>query len=194
MVKEPRAGRVKTRLGRDIGMTNAAWWYRQQTRALLRRLRDPRWTILLSVAPDTALNARIWPADLKRIPQGTGDLGTRMANALACTNGPSLLIGSDIPGVAKLHIKRAFQNLSPGGSVIGPATDGGYWLVGLDHPNRRYPRLFKNVRWSTGHTLADTQLGLPEPVGIAHTLNDVDTGSDLLLSKNTSGVRGQSPR
>ena len=194
MVKEPRAGRVKTRLGRDIGLTNATWWYRHQTRALLRRLRDPRWALLLSVAPDTALDARIWPADLPRIPQGRGDLGTRMANALACSNGPSVLIGSDIPGVTKHHIWHAFQNLRPSGSVIGPATDGGYWLVGLDHPNRGYPSLFKDVRWSGEHTLADTQQGLPEPIGIAKTLNDVDTGSDLLLFKNTSGVRGQSPR
>ncbi|MBL4807251.1 MAG: hypothetical protein JKY31_08175, partial [Rhodobacteraceae bacterium] len=51
MLKEPRAGRVKTRLGRDIGMTSAAWWFRHQTRRLIRQLTDPRWEIILSVAP-----------------------------------------------------------------------------------------------------------------------------------------------
>ena len=50
MVKEPRPGRVKTRLGRDIGMVGAAWWFRHQTRSLIRRLRDPRWQIVLAVA------------------------------------------------------------------------------------------------------------------------------------------------
>ena len=51
MVKEPRPGRVKTRLGRDIGMTCAAWWFRHQTRRLLRRLDDPRWQMVLAVSP-----------------------------------------------------------------------------------------------------------------------------------------------
>jgi glycosyltransferase A (GT-A) superfamily protein (DUF2064 family) len=52
MVKAPRPGRVKTRLGRGIGMGAAAWWYRHQTRTLIRRLRDPRWQIVLAVSPD----------------------------------------------------------------------------------------------------------------------------------------------
>lgn len=182
MVKEPRPGRVKTRLGRDIGMTTAAWWYRHQTRTLLRRLRDPRWAILLAVAPDTAFTKhRVWPHDLPRIPQGSGDLGARMARALAQTNGPSVLIGSDIPAVQKHHIARAFKRLRPGGSVIGPATDGGYWLVGLDHPNRPSPTLFKHVRWSGPQTLKDTQRTLPQPVSTVDALTDVDTAADLLL-------------
>ena len=84
MVKAPVAGRVKTRLGRDIGMTNAAWWYRHQTARLLRRLRDPRWHIVLAVAkapnqPDPP----IWPKELQRMDQGTGDLGQRMKRLLA---------------------------------------------------------------------------------------------------------------
>ena len=57
MVKEPRAGRVKTRLGRDIGMTGAAWWFRHQVSRLLREVQDPRWELILSVAPDTARSA-----------------------------------------------------------------------------------------------------------------------------------------
>ncbi|NDI05871.1 MAG: hypothetical protein EBY58_06310, partial [Rhodobacteraceae bacterium] len=73
MVKAPVAGRVKTRLGRDIGMTNAAWWYRHQTVRLLRQLCDPRWRIVLAVAktpnqPDPP----IWRKELKRVDQGTG--------------------------------------------------------------------------------------------------------------------------
>lgn len=195
MVKEPRPGRVKTRLGRDIGMVASAWWYRQQTRGLLRRLRDPRWRIVLSVAPDKALNARGWPADLARMPQGTGALGKRMARALGQTQGPTILIGSDIPGVTRAHIARAFQGLRTAGSVVGPATDGGYWLVGLDHPKKRVPNLFQGVRWSTQHTLNDTLETLPKPVSFADELTDVDTVSDLFPGKSTPGsTRRRAPR
>ena len=130
MVKVPRPGRVKTRLGRDIGMTTAAWWFRHQTKALIRRLRDPRWQIVLAVTPDhEGLQFRAWPPDIERTPQGTGDLGARMARVLRSTPGPTVLIGADIPGITRVHIARAFQALGSSPSAIGPATDGGYWCV-----------------------------------------------------------------
>ena len=63
MVKEPRAGRVKTRLGKDIGLTASAWWFRHQVKRLLRRIDDPRWNVVLAVAPDRAgMLSRVWPA------------------------------------------------------------------------------------------------------------------------------------
>ena len=179
MVKEPRPGRVKTRLGRDIGATRAAWWYRHQTKVLVRRLHDARWDNVLVVAPDTAVTSRVWPAHLPRLPQGQGDLGLRMARALAATNGPSLLIGSDIPGITRAHIATAFRQLGRARSVIGPATDGGFWLVGLHQPRRQPRGLFQNVRWSHPETLADTRPTLPQPVALAATLRDVDTARDL---------------
>lgn len=179
MVKEPRVGRVKTRLGRDMGMTAAAWWYRHQTAATLRTLCDPRWDTLLAVSPDRAQNSRVWPHHVHRIPQGQGDLGVRMQRALRQTLGPSLLIGSDIPGITRRQIAEAFACLGTAQSVIGPATDGGFWLVGLHHPHKAKTSLFQGVRWSHPDTLNDTLPTLPEPVAIAATLNDVDTTSDL---------------
>lgn len=180
MVKEPGPGRVKTRLGRDIGMVPAAWWFRHQTAALLRRLRDPRWDIVLSVSPDReGLASRVWPADLPRMPQGPGDLGQRMARALRNTGGPSVLIGADIPGVKRHHIARAFRALGTAPSVVGPATDGGFWLVGLAHPERAPFDLFNAVRWSHPRTLADALPTLPHPVALADVLSDVDTADDL---------------
>ena len=63
MVKEPRPGRVKTRLAAGIGRVPAAWWYRHQTARLLRRLRDPGWDLVLAVSPDIeGMTSRIWPA------------------------------------------------------------------------------------------------------------------------------------
>ena len=179
MVKEPRAGRVKTRLGRDMGLTASAWWYRHQAAKTLRLLRDPRWEVLLAVSPDRARNSRVWPTDLDRIPQGNGDLGRRMHRALCQTEGPSLLIGSDIPGITRQHIADAFKSLGTAKSVIGPAIDGGFWLIGLHHPQRAPKHLFKGVRWSHAETLKDTTPTLPQPVAMVATLNDVDTIADL---------------
>ncbi len=67
MLKEPRPGRVKTRLGRDIGKIAATWWFRHQSARLIRSLRDPRWQIVLAVAPDLAQAPRLWPGDLPRL-------------------------------------------------------------------------------------------------------------------------------
>ncbi len=179
MVKQPVAGRVKTRLGRDIGMVPAAWWFRHQTKALLRRIEDPRWRIVLSVSPDRAVGFRFWPAHLLRRPQGRGDLGDRMARAMENPRGPVVVIGGDIPGITKGHIASAFSQLGAAPSVIGPATDGGFWLVGLRHGGRRYPGLFEGVGWSRDTTLRETLPTLPQPVATVATLDDIDTIDDL---------------
>lgn len=182
MVKEPRPGRVKTRLGHDIGMIQAAWWFRHQTRKLLRRLHDPRWQIVLAVSPDVeGLKSRVWPAHVPRLPQGRGDLGQRMNRLLRQPhNGPVCLIGADIPGIERPHIARAFAALGSHEAVFGPAPDGGYWLVGLKHRHLAPCSLFKDVRWSTSHALADTLTTLPDlRVAQVDVLQDVDTLDDL---------------
>lgn len=183
MVKAPRPGKVKTRLGRDIGMVPAAWWYRHQTQSLLRRLRDPRWTIILAVAPDrAAAMAGVWPKGLSRRKQGPGDLGQRMARQLkACLpHGPVCLIGSDIPGVTRAHISSAFQRLGACDAVFGPAEDGGFWLVGLSPRRAPPPGFFANARWSTSHALSDALRTAPDRrIGLVATLADIDTAADL---------------
>lgn len=182
MVKQPRAGRVKTRLGCEIGMTGAAWWFRHQTRRLLRRLRDPRWRIILAVSPDhTGMAARDWPTDLERIPQGGGDLGDRMARMLrSAPAGPVCLIGADIPGITRAHIARAFVALGSHEAVFGPARDGGFWLVGLRGTRAIPPNLFRPVRWSGPHALSDTLATIPDlRVALVDLLQDVDTAADL---------------
>lgn len=181
MVKEPRPGRVKTRLGREIGMTVAAWWFRHQTKRLLRNIADPRWQIVLAVSPDRdGLNSRVWPRHFERLPQGPGSLGDRMARMLRSTPGPTLLIGSDIPGIQRDHLAGAFKKLGNHPSVIGPAKDGGFWLIGLRTPSQAPRGLFENVRWSHPNTLDDTLPTLPGPVGFTATLKDVDEARDLL--------------
>ena len=182
MVKLPRPGRVKTRLGREIGSVPAAWWYRHQCARLLRRLRDPRWQILLAVAPDREVGSKVWPGDLAHVPQGPGDLGQRMMRLLQRpdNSGPVCLIGSDIPGITRAHIARAFALLGSHDAVFGPAGDGGFWLVGAKHPARLPRNLFKGARWSSEHALADSLATLPgHSIALADRLDDVDCAADL---------------
>ena len=185
MVKEPRPGRVKTRLGRDLGMTAAAWWFRHQSRALLRRVQDPRWQLVLAVAPDRAgITSRVWPAHLTRWPQGRGNLGDRMGRMLrGAPPGPVCVIGADIPGITAAHIANAFNALRANDAVFGPAHDGGYWLIGLKRSRPIPPRLFANVRWSTEHALADTIATLQNHrIAQVAMLKDVDTIDDLPMT------------
>lgn len=182
MVKEPRPGRVKTRLAKDIGSVDAVWWFRHQTRSLLRRLDDPRWRIVLAVAPDReGLSSRVWPPGIPKLPQGSGDLGARMARLLTRLRPcPALLVGSDVPDLQASHIARAMRLLDRNDAVFGPSPDGGYWLVGLRNLRPAPPGLFKGVRWSSEHALSDTLATLPgQRVGFANALSDVDTVGDL---------------
>ncbi len=182
MVKAPVPGRVKTRLSRDIGTVPAVWWYRHQVAALLRRLRDPRWRIVLAVAPDRAVGARHWPGDLARRAQGRGDLGARMRAQLAAGPGPVVLIGSDIPGVTRAHVWRAFRALGRADAVFGPARDGGFWLVGLRGVRGMPHSFMRSVRWSAPDTLAQTRASVaPLADVLIDPLRDVDTGADLAL-------------
>ena len=184
MLKEPRPGRVKTRLGATIGLTSAAWWFRHQSARLLREVsRDPRWQVILAVSPDVAgMASRVWPFDLPRIAQGEGDLGARMGRILRnAPPGPRLIIGGDIPDITRARISGAFGVLRSSDVVFGPATDGGYWLIGASGGSRPLPAAaLDDVRWSSRHALADSVAGFkPLRVGYADTLKDVDHAEDL---------------
>lgn len=195
MVKEPRPGRVKTRLGRGIGMVAAAWWFRHQVARLLRRVEDPRWRLVLAVSPDRAgMDSRVWPAHLPRVAQGQGDLGDRMGRLLrTLPPGPVCIIGADIPGIGNAHIARAFAALGGHDAVIGPAPDGGYWLIGLRRTAAVPARLFHGVRWSSAHARSDTLAGLAgHRVALIDTLRDVDEARDL--SPAGARIRGQGCR
>jgi glycosyltransferase A (GT-A) superfamily protein (DUF2064 family) len=166
-------------------MTAAAWWFRHQVRRLLRTIQDPRWDVVLAVAPDHAgLSSRVWPTGLHRIPQGNGTLGDRMARVLgAVETGPVCLIGGDIPHIKPKHIARAFAQLGPNDAIFGPSPDGGFWLVGLKRTRPMPPQFFQSVRWSTEHALADTIATLPtHRIAFCDTLNDVDTVADLNMT------------
>jgi glycosyltransferase A (GT-A) superfamily protein (DUF2064 family) len=95
--------------------------------------------------------------------------------------GPVVLVGSDIPALRAGHIARAFRLLGQHDLVFGPASDGGFWLVGARRLKPLPRTLFAAVRWSTAQALADTLVGIPTgfSTGLADMLDDVDDAQDL---------------
>ncbi|MBM3487993.1 MAG: glycosyltransferase [Alphaproteobacteria bacterium] len=181
-VRLPVLGAVKRRLARDIGAVAAVGFYRRTTASVVARLaRDRRWSTVLAVTPDRAVTAAppAWRG-CRRERQGPGDLGRRMARALRRhAPDPVVVVGSDIPGITARHVATAFRALGHAELVIGPAEDGGYWLIG-SRDGRRLFRPFAGVRWSGPHALADTVASLRgRRIAIVARLADVDDGADF---------------
>ena len=195
MVKEPVAGRVKTRLARGIGTVAATAAYRAMVYPLVARLScDRRWQTLLAVGPDFACATRMLPCGTLRRPQGYGDLGRRLQFVFdQLPRGPAVVIGTDIPAIRADDIAAAFRALGSNDAVFGPSSDGGYWLVGMKR-SPRVRRAFHGVRWSSEHALADTKANL-KGSRIAHlrALDDVDTVQDLAQQRAMIGRRVMQP-
>ena len=177
--KAPKLGAVKTRLAAGIGDEAALEFYQKSLKAVLARLATrSSWRCWISVTPDAAvIEAPFWPDSYDAIPQGGGDLGDRMAKTFeVLPPGPVALIGADIPTIESTHIEAAFTALNDHDTVFGPAADGGYWLVGS---NRSFDAagMFKNVRWSSPHALADTLINVVaqgKSSAQLETLEDID--------------------
>ena len=178
-VKAPRPGFVKTRLAAAIGNEAACDAYCQLTETVLAHL-APLPHLEIRFTPDDAKNeiTQWLCGDWSARPQGNGDLGERMHRAFTEANCPTIIIGSDCPEVELRDLQAAAKALKSDDAVIGPATDGGYWLIGLNAP---CPALFKNIKWSTSDVLPKTlekasAAGLS--VQLLRELADVDTGED----------------
>jgi uncharacterized protein len=179
MTKSPVLGLAKRRLGHEIGAMRATRFYRTcLAHTVLRLASDPRWQTLLAVTPDKDVAQHFWRSPrTSRVPQGDGDLGKRMQRLFnRLPPGPAIIVGSDIPSLTASRVAEAFGLLGRADAVLGPAPDGGYWLIGL----RRTPIIlspFACVRWSGPHALADTVTNLKgKRVVYAAKLDDVDEG------------------
>lgn len=171
--RSPAIGVGKTRLARDIGAVEAWRVYRTMSARLLWRLRDPRWRTVLRL--DGGRLDAAWPK-LAVEPQGLGDLGRRLERALRA-RGCVAVIGTDAPQVSRTHIAQAFRARN----AIGPATDGGFWLLALEAGRARTVKL-DGVRWSSAHTLRDTVKAVG-PLAELETLTDVDDGPSYWSSR-----------
>lgn len=192
MAKPPRLGRVKRRLGRQIGAVAATGFYRTCLERTLSRLaRDRRWRSQLAVPAEDPAERLFWRRlaasyGLPLIGQGRGDLGRRMQRLLErAPPGPALLIGSDIPAIRPAHVAHAFRLARSADAVFGPAEDGGYWLIGFRH-RRPIMRPFASVRWSSPHALQDSLATLREKrIAFAARLADIDDADAYLCHAGT---------
>ena len=186
-VRAPVAGTVKTRLAADVGDAAALAVYRELTERAVYAARElgPRATTRVLFTPRHArISVVQWlGTGMDYRAQGRGSLGVRLQRAFA--DGFSegfrrlVVIGSDLPAISPALLRDAIGALEENEAVIGPAADGGYYLLGLRRP---VPALFRDVPWSTSEVCAATlerlRAGGVSP-RILSTMQDVDTAADL---------------
>lgn len=194
--REPLPGRVKTRLGATVGDEAAALVYRELLAHTLDVATSVDADVMLAVAEPPAHAFRP-PLDVAVEVQLAGDLGRRLAATFALRFSEGyrrvVVIGSDCPKLTPRHLEAALGGLSEHRVVLGPATDGGYWLVGLQPPA---PDLFSGIPWSTPEVLEATRArlrGLSADWLELEELDDLDSGSDLrrLLRASTPDELGR---
>ena len=182
-IRAPRIGEVKTRLAHAIGNEAALSAYRVLVGQLLETLECLQ-NVELRFTPDGS-RAELVPwlrPGWTLMTQGEGDLGERLGRALqeSFAEGSQrvVIIGSDCPAVSVADIESAWSSLLTNDVVLGPASDGGYWLIGLRGPQ---PGLFHNVPWSTASVL-ETTLARVRDAGLnfhcLRELTDIDTAED----------------
>ncbi len=182
-LRAPRQGEVKTRLASGLGPDGALAAYCELLEATLRAVESLD-NVELRYTPDDGVLDVIglvrpgWST----LPQGPGDLGDRLERAFfegfADDCDRIVVIGTDCPYLRSDDICRAWDLLKTHGVVIGPASDGGYWLIGL---NQHRPQLFQDIPWGTSQVLAETlmqaeRLGLQ--IAQLGQFPDVDTPAD----------------
>jgi len=195
--KRPLPGYAKTRLGADIGAEQAAGVYARllydYLLALLRAdLPDTRIELAVAAPEDVAFFTTAFP-ELAVRAQVTGDLGARMAasfaQAFAEGAEAAVLTGSDIPDLNAGIVRAAFDALDGAPLVIGPACDGGYYLIGMRAPGFA---LFDGIAWSTERVLAQTE-ALARAQGVSPVylpeLEDVDDGAAFARWRDSLTVK-----
>jgi rSAM/selenodomain-associated transferase 1 len=188
LTRFPQAGTTKTRLIPALGAAGAAELQRRLSERIVRRGRE------LAAARSMALEVCCAGGDLDLVEawlggdllltrQGEGDLGSRMARAFARAWREGfdrvVLVGADCPELSVRILAAAFTALADHDLVLGPAADGGYYLLGLARPA---PELFVNQPWGENSLLAATlavarQSGLPRH--LLEELRDIDRPDDL---------------
>ncbi len=184
-LKAPVAGQVKTRIARDAGDEKAREIYQRLVTRQMAALPDG-WPVEIHFTPANAEpQMRTWlgePANWSFIPQVQSGLGERLVHATigAFERGASavILIGGDCPGLGEAEFGLAAQALARHDVVMGPTTDGGYYLLGMSAPRLA---LFEDVAWSTA-AVADRTREIVQNQNWRHTelpeLSDVDTIED----------------
>lgn len=179
--KNPELGKVKTRLAKTVGDESALNIYKfliQHTMEITKDLKVDKYVYY----SENIHKDDIWNPEIFRKKLQTGnDLGARMNNAFseifAMGYEMAIIIGSDMFDMENEDLGMAFETLESHRFVIGPASDGGYYLLGMKEP---HPKLFQNKEWSTDSVLMETLHDLKdENFVLLKERNDIDHFEDL---------------
>ncbi|MBI5640894.1 MAG: TIGR04282 family arsenosugar biosynthesis glycosyltransferase [Nitrospirae bacterium] len=187
LMKFPEPGKVKTRLAEEIGDKEAAETFRLIAERLMEAtqpLQSEYARVLFYAPADRKEEFRRWFPGEELLAQKGDDIGEIMANALKdlFDRGASkaVITGSDIPDLDRGVLRQAFCELNNDEIVIGPATDGGYYLIGM---RSLHEPVFRGLPWGTENVFHDT-LSVIRRLKLTYktvgTLSDVDTREDLL--------------
>lgn len=204
--KAPVPGQVKTRLCPPLTPDEAATLHGsfvidmlERTKTAAAKLKLPLDRYLACAPSSTLVFFQIMEErqSVKLIDQAGDDLGARMLQAFATLFGKGyqrvLIVGTDIPSLPLDHYKQALALLDSHDVVLGPALDGGYYLIGLKQPR---PELFTNIVWSTDRVLTATQekaAGLGLKTALLPPWRDVDTIDDLIALMEASALDAKKP-
>ncbi|MBI5826441.1 MAG: TIGR04282 family arsenosugar biosynthesis glycosyltransferase [Deltaproteobacteria bacterium] len=196
MLKAPVPGNVKTRLSPPFTPVEAAGLYRCFIEDVFIKAAGLKGVDLYAFyAPEgggaDALGGVV-PSGVSSFPQEGGDLGARMRNVFKSLFDKGYkkvsIIGTDSPDMPVEYIRGAFTLLDEAGLVLGPARDGGYYLIAM---NSLFETVFDGISWSTGAVLEQT-IEKAEQASIAFTLlpvwHDIDTFEDLALLRASAGA------
>ena len=186
-VKNAVPGKVKTRLAATVGNEKAMAVYLQLVAHTSKVIRSLPCDRIIFYSDKTEENYKWNNTDQIQVQQGF-DLGERMMNAFAFAfknkYQKAVIIGTDCPELTTVIIRKAFKVLDETDITIGPAADGGYYLLGM---KKQQPVLFKNIPWSTSEVLNKT-IQHCEENNLTYTLlpvlHDVDEESDLPYMKS----------
>ncbi|MGB0880151.1 MAG: TIGR04282 family arsenosugar biosynthesis glycosyltransferase [Polaribacter sp.] len=179
--RNPALGKVKTRLAKSVGNEIALDIYK----FLLRKTKEITENLSCDKAVYYSVRIRendIWDKNTYQKYQQKGeDLGARMHNAFENSFKVGyekvLIVGSDLYDLTQKHINKAFKKLDTNDVVIGPAEDGGYYLLGM---KKLHANIFKNKDWGTSSVRKDTLKDLEKVnVYLLDELNDVDVIEDI---------------
>jgi rSAM/selenodomain-associated transferase 1 len=185
--KLPRPGAVKTRLAAETSPEFAAEMARAFLLDTIERVENVNARRVLAYSPSDAepAFAEMAAGRFELVPQSEGDLGTRMAcffaDRLAEGADAVVLLGTDSPTLPLAFVGQAFDELAQANVILGPATDGGYYLIGC---SGKVPPLFEGIHWGTSTVLRQSIARLADPdwrLALLPPWYDVDSLEDLRM-------------
>lgn len=185
-LKYPEKGKVKTRLAKDIGNEKALLIYKKSVSKLLNQLDSNNYDISIYYCPENKNDeVKKWInlPDIKYLAQSGDDLGIRMLNAfkdsISLKYAKTVIIGTDCLEITNSLLSQSFDLLDDSDLVLGPATDGGYYLMGL---KAVVETIFQDIHWSTEKVLKQT-IKKAKEIKLSYKFldfnNDIDNIHDL---------------